>query len=57
MGMTQPLYFKCKIHTDKEAEDYLPTRMMNGPGYGWGCSICAKNSTIEATKLDTEILY
>ncbi len=53
-GMTERLDFYCKIH--KTIEDYLPTAMMNGPGYGWGCSACAKDSISKSHRLDTKSL-
>ena len=56
LGMTQPLLFKCKIHTQKDPEKFLPTRMMHGPGYGWGCSICAKEASSESGRLNVEQL-
>lgn len=56
LGMTQPLLFKCKIHTQKEPEKFLPTRMMHGPGHGWGCSICAKEASSESSRLNLEEL-
>ena len=56
LGMKQPLLFKCKIHTKKEPEEFLPTRMMHGPGYGWGCSLCAKEAVGESSRLNVEEL-
>ncbi|ERL99005.1 NUMOD1 domain-containing protein [Rhodobacteraceae bacterium HIMB11] len=55
-GMTQPLLFKCKIHTQQEPEKFLPTRMMHGPGYGWGCSVCAQEAARERNRLNLEQL-
>lgn len=52
LGMTQPLLFKCKIHTQTDPAEFLPTRMMRGPGYGWGCSICAKEAIGESSRLN-----
>ena len=50
MGMKVRLDFYCRIH--ETIEDFSPDAMMNGPGYGWGCSSCAKHSIITKNRLD-----
>ena len=50
MGMKVRLDFYCKIH--ETIEDFLPDAMINGPGFGWGCSKCAKHSIRSSIILD-----
>lgn len=50
LGMTQPIELLCKVHKTTESRE--PSVFMHQTG--WGCSLCAKESTGQASRLKLE---
>jgi hypothetical protein len=50
LGMTQPIDLLCKFHKTTESRE--PSVFMHQTG--WGCSLCAKESTGQASRLKLE---